>query len=255
MTLFWVPLRTLFLFFQINLSLVLVIGLIVMPALHEAQASNAISDSRNKGLLFFQINPFKRPSPRLSGIHYFGFNVIALLYKATLMIYQRIAFFHCPTPYLVTYFSQFSLELEDNNKYDKNSSVLKLAGSGWKWSAKSKKKSSETKKGKPHPHKGHPHTEESKRKISMANRGKPKPPLTPEQARKLSEARSGPNNPNYGKKFSNEIRQKMRESHARARNGRRGKGKKIAWNKGIALSAEHRKNIAKARKGKPHPHK
>jgi NUMOD3 motif len=67
---------------------------------------------------------------------------------------------------------------------------------------------------------------------------------------------SGPNNPNYGKRFSEVTKQKMRLAHARATNGRRRrKGKSSSWNKGKPLSAEHRKHIAEARKGKPHPHK
>jgi len=76
-------------------------------------------------------------------------------------------------------------------------------------------------KGKPHPHKSHPQTEESRRKKSEANRGRPKPPRTEEHARKISEALRGPNNPNYGKRFSEETRQKMRAAHAHAHNGRR----------------------------------
>lgn len=126
-------------------------------------------------------------------------------------------------------------------------------GKRWKWSVESKKKLSEATKGKPHPHKGAPHTEESKRKISIANKGKSKPPWTDEQRRKFVQAMSGPNNPNYGKHFSEEIKQKMRASHARATNGRRRKGK-VPWNKGKPLSRQHRKNIAEARRGKPHPH-
>jgi NUMOD3 motif len=117
-----------------------------------------------------------------------------------------------------------------------------------------KRKLSKLKLGKPRPHKSHPHTEESKRKISMANRGKPKPPWTEGQRRKLLQAMSGPNNPNYGKRFSEEAKQKMRYSHAHAHNSRRKKGR-IPWNKNKLLSRQHRKHIAEARKGKPHPHK
>jgi hypothetical protein len=64
---------------------------------------------------------------------------------------------------------------------------------------------------------------------------------------------SGANNPNYGKRFSETTKQRMRASHAKAGNGRR--KYKIPWNKGKALSIEHREQISKARKGKPHPHK
>jgi NUMOD3 motif len=108
-------------------------------------------------------------------------------------------------------------------------------------------------KDKPHPHRGVPHTEESKRKISIANKGKRKPPWTEEQRKRFIQAMSGPNNPNYGKRFSEETRQKMRAAHARAGNGRR--KSRTPWNKNKPLSKEHRRAISEARNGKPHPHK
>jgi hypothetical protein len=64
---------------------------------------------------------------------------------------------------------------------------------------------------------------------------------------------NGPNNPNYGKKFSEQTRQRMRDAHAKAGNGRR--KYKVPWNKHKHLSEEHRKHIAASRHGKPHPHK
>jgi NUMOD3 motif len=78
-------------------------------------------------------------------------------------------------------------------------------GKRWKWSAESKKKLSQATKGKPHSHKGAPHTEESKRKIGMTNRGKQKPPE--EHSRKIAQALRGKNSPNYGKKSSEETKQ------------------------------------------------
>jgi hypothetical protein len=69
---------------------------------------------------------------------------------------------------------------------------------------------------------------------------------------KISKGLSGKNNPNYGKKFSEETKQKMRASHAQAGNGRR--KYKVPWNKGKSLSNKHRRHISQARKGKPHPH-
>jgi hypothetical protein len=100
---------------------------------------------------------------------------------------------------------------------------------------------------------GHPLTKETRKKISQANKGKKKPPRSSEHCRHLSEAKSGPNNPNYGKKFSEQTKQRMREAHAHAHDGRR--RYKEPWNKGKPLSREHRKHIAEARRGKPHPHK
>ena len=44
-----IQVNTLMLAVFIALGVVLVAGLVVVPAIHEAQASNAISDSRNKG--------------------------------------------------------------------------------------------------------------------------------------------------------------------------------------------------------------
>ena len=61
---------------------------------------------------------------------------------------------------------------------------------------------SEAKRGKPHPHRPHPHTEETKRKIGNANRGKPKPPRTEEHMRKISQAMRGPNNPSHQTKLA-----------------------------------------------------
>jgi hypothetical protein len=113
---------------------------------------------------------------------------------------------------------------------------------------------SETKKGKPHPHKGYPLTDLHRKKIGQAHKGKPKPLRSLEHSRRISEALGGPNNPNYGKKFSKETKQKMRTSHARSSNGRRTKGR-TPWNKNKPLSIEHRKHISEARFGKKHPHK
>lgn len=107
-------------------------------------------------------------------------------------------------------------------------------------------------KGKPHPHKPHPRTEESKRKIGDDNR-KPRPSRTEEHSRKIAIALSRANNPNYGKKFSEETKQRMRAAHAQSGNGRR--KSHIPWNKGKTLSREHGEHISKDRKGKPHPHK
>jgi hypothetical protein len=42
--------------------------------------------------------------------------------------------------------------------------------------------------GQASPHKGHANTEETRRKISQANKGKPKPPRTEEHARKIYQA-------------------------------------------------------------------
>lgn len=92
-----------------------------------------------------------------------------------------------------------------------------------------------------------PHSEETKQKISIANKGKVRTEKTKEKIsesckgrkfseehkRNLSVSKIGENNPNFGKKFSRETREKMSESR-----------------KGMVFSEEHRKNIIKARTGK-----
>lgn len=55
-------------------------------------------------------------------------------------------------------------------------------------------------------------SEETKRKISMANMGKPGPIMTEDGLRRLRESKLGPNNPNFGKKLSSETRAKMSAS-------------------------------------------
>jgi SNF family Na+-dependent transporter len=45
-----IKVNTAFAVFLIAFAVVLVAGLVVIPALHEAEAANGISDSRSKGL-------------------------------------------------------------------------------------------------------------------------------------------------------------------------------------------------------------
>ena len=77
---------------------------------------------------------------------------------------------------------------------------------------------------------GKKHSEESKKKMSEAQRGKR---LSEETKKKISEAKKGDRNPNYGKKFSEEHRRKMSEAH---------KGKK--------RSEEHQRKLSESLKGK-----
>lgn len=55
-------------------------------------------------------------------------------------------------------------------------------------------------------------SEETKRKISMANTGKPGPVMSEDGLRRLRESKLGENNPNFGKKLSAETRAKMSAS-------------------------------------------
>ena len=79
-------------------------------------------------------------------------------------------------------------------------------------------------------------SEEHRRKISEAKKGKNRGPLSTEHRRKVSEAMKGENNPMYGKTHSEESLQKMSE-----------------WQKGKnrgPLSTEHRRKISEAHTGK-----
>jgi hypothetical protein len=80
---------------------------------------------------------------------------------------------------------------------------------GQKHSEETKRKMSEAQKGKTH-------SEKTKRKIREANKGENHPnygkKLSEETKRKISEAKSGENNPNYGKKLSEETKRKLSEA-------------------------------------------
>jgi ribosomal protein S27AE len=80
-------------------------------------------------------------------------------------------------------------------------------------------------------HKGKPKSEEHKQKISEANKGKEKRPLTEEEKETLSQIMKGEGNPMFGKKHSSETLAKI----SAARKGQPGHP---AWNKGIPTSEE-----------------
>lgn len=77
------------------------------------------------------------------------------------------------------------------------------------------------------------HTEEIKKKISKAKKGKT---LSEETRKKISEGHKGENNHNYGKKLSEETRNKISKSL-----------------KGKPLSEETKRKISEANKGEKHP--
>jgi len=81
------------------------------------------------------------------------------------------------------------------------------------------------------------HTEETKRKISKALKGKTR---SEEHKKKISESKKGKKNPNYGKKYSLEYKQKMSKSL---------RGKNNYWF-GKTLSEEHKIKLATAKNGK-----
>lgn len=80
-------------------------------------------------------------------------------------------------------------------------------------------------------HKGKTVSEESRRKMSDAKKGKKRKPFTEDTRRKMSDAKKGDNNPFYGKFHSEETKQKMSESH-----------------KGRTFSEESRRKMSEAAK-------
>ena len=99
---------------------------------------------------------------------------------------------------------------------------IKLHHLGKPLSEDTRRKLSEANKGKPSWMKGKHHSEESCKKMSESKKGKH---LSAESRKKISEAKKGENNPNFGKP---------------------------AWNNGKHLSAETRKKISEAHNGKHH---
>ena len=103
-------------------------------------------------------------------------------------------------------------------------------------------------------YKGHLVSEETREKISKANKGKKR---SEESKKKMSEAHKGMSSPNKGKKMTEEQKKKMSEAHKgkkmseeiRKNMSKAQKGK-LAWNKGKNLSEETRKKISEAFKGK-----
>jgi hypothetical protein len=77
-------------------------------------------------------------------------------------------------------------------------------------------------------------SEETREKMRLA--AKNRPPMSEKTKELLREKFSGKNNPNYGKTFSEEHRQRLSESH-----------------KGMRLSEEAKKKVSKASKGRKMP--
>jgi len=103
-------------------------------------------------------------------------------------------------------------------------------------------------------------SEEHKRKLSEAKKGENNPNYgkspSKETLKKRSEKLSGKNNPNYGKSASEETRRKMSEAKKGENNLNYGKPlseehkrKLSEAHKGKTLSEEHKRKIGEARKG------
>lgn len=86
-------------------------------------------------------------------------------------------------------------------------------------------------------HKGKPKTEEHKEKLRLSNLGKKRAPRSDEYREKMSKAKSGTNNPMYGKGCTAE----------RAKNISDAKKGKPAKNKGVPMTAEQKAKISAAK--------
>ena len=105
-------------------------------------------------------------------------------------------------------------------------------------SEETRRKMSEANKGK----KRTPHTAETKQKISEANRGKIR---TPETRHKLSEA-------NKGKTHSEETRRKLSKAHKGKTLSEKTRRKMSEAQRGRTISEEHRRKISETLKGRTH---
>lgn len=93
--------------------------------------------------------------------------------------------------------------------------------------------------GENNPFYGKHHSDDARRNISEAKKGKKRTPFTEEHRRKIAESMKGRISPMKGKHLSNETLIKMSESH---------KGK-VPWNKGQSLTEETKQKLSVANKG------
>ena len=130
-------------------------------------------------------------------------------------------------------------------------------------SEETRRKLSKASKGRKHP----PRTAEHRRKISEAHKGKKPKPHSAETLRKISEAQKGEKNHFFGKKHSSETRRKISESLKGENHPQFGKPHSAETRRKISNSlkgeknpqfgkvrtAEHRRKLSEARKGEKHP--
>lgn len=90
-------------------------------------------------------------------------------------------------------------------------------------------------------------SEETREK--MRKSAKNRPPMKEETKQKLREYFTGKNNPNYGKKFSEEHRRKLSEAHKGNKLSDEAKRKLSEFNKGRTHTLETRKKLSEALKG------
>ena len=132
-----------------------------------------------------------------------------------------------------------------------------MALKGSKLSEEHKRKIGEAMKGKKPPNFGKHPSEETKRKMSEANKGKI---VSEETRKKLSELRKGKKHPMFGKHHSEESKKKNSDAHKGRESGMKGKThseeskkKNSDAHKGKTASVETRKKLSELRKGEKHP--
>ena len=112
-------------------------------------------------------------------------------------------------------------------------------------------------KGEDNPNYGKHHSEETRKKISEANKGKDNHMYgkhhSEETRKKISEANKGTNNPNYGKQLSEEVKNKMSEAHKGKHHSEETKERMSEANKGKKHSEETKEKMSEANKGKNNP--
>jgi hypothetical protein len=121
--------------------------------------------------------------------------------------------------------------------------------------------------GENHPLYGKHHSEETRRKISDAQKGENHPNYgkvgelapfygrkhTEETLQKMSDANKGENNPNYGKKMSEESRRKMSDANKGENNPNYGKVGELSPNYGRKNTEETLQKMSDAHKGANNP--
>lgn len=115
-------------------------------------------------------------------------------------------------------------------------------GEGGRPTEETRRKLSEANKGKTR-------SEETRQKLSEAHTGKT---LSEETRQKMSEAKKGENNSMYGKHPSKETRQKISEANKGRTRSEETRQKLSEANKGKTLSEETKKKIGEANKGRTH---
>lgn len=109
-----------------------------------------------------------------------------------------------------------------------------------------RRKLSEALKGRPSPFKGKRHSAETKRKISKAKRGRKLKPFTEEHRRRLGKVNKGRRRSEETKrKLSEALRGRCLSEEHRCKISEAGKGR-IPWNKGKHLSKEHKHKLSEA---------